>query len=81
MLKNKIHDHINTFPGSVKNRVCFHIYKRSTIDSFLKQKQKNQTPKKAKIKPSLFSTHSVVTTVKQSIQIGYILLFDKFLPS
>lgn len=80
MLKNKIHNHINTFPGSVKNRACFYIYKRGTIDSFLKQKRKNKSPKKAKIKPSLFSTCSVVTTVKQLIQIGY-SLFNKFLPS
>lgn len=41
MLKNKIRSHINTFPGSVKNKVCFYIYKRGTIDSFLKQNKKN----------------------------------------
>lgn len=87
MLKNKIRSHINTFPGSVKNKVCFYIYKRGTIDSFLKQNKKNnnnnkkQTNKKTKIKPSLYSTHSVVTTVQQLIQIGYILLSDRFLPS
>lgn len=33
------------------------------------------------MKPSLVSTHSVVTTVKQSILFGYILMFDRYLPS